>query len=111
LLGNDLYERILATQDVPLSDLSPEEQQALLMTLVPKQIGQLVVDQGWRTETVRNLRYGGGLHAPMVTWIINFVDDPRARTTRNTVYRESLRALFVGCAQIEEDGDMSPLLP
>lgn len=107
LLGNDLYDAIVATRAVDLAHLSTDQQQQILMIFVPKKIASLLCPQGWRVETQHNLRYGGGSRAPMVTWIMNCVRDSRATRRPNLLYRESLRAALTGVGKIAEDGSIS----
>lgn len=108
LFGDVLYAEIVSERPVKFACLSIEEQQLILMAFVPKKIAHLTCPQGWRVETQRNLRYGGvGDRAPMVTWIVNFVWDPRASRRPQAVYRESLRVALSGAGRIEEDGTIS----
>jgi hypothetical protein len=105
LLGDDLFGRIYNNTLFDLSVLSEEEQQKLLMIFVPKKIAQLVHPQNWHVRTTWNLRYGGrGSHAPMVTWILSFIWDPRAASTPDAVYRDSLNAILASAGRIDDDG-------
>jgi hypothetical protein len=110
LLGEDLYKRLLADAPLDLGSLSPTEKQTLLMAFVPMRIAYRVHTAGWRIEVRRNLRYGGEAGvAPMVTWIIDFIADPRASATPNTVLRESLDTVFRAAGYITADGTIVQL--
>ncbi len=107
-LGKELYEQIDAIRVQDCGLLDSDNQQALLMLLVPKKIVQLVHDQGWRLVTLRNLRYGGTAdRAPMVTWLLHFTWDPRATRTPDAVYRDSLKTVLNGAGRIAQDGSMT----
>lgn len=85
--------------------------QRLLMTFVPKKIAQLVHNDGWRIDTSRNVCYGGNeAAAPMVSWVFQFVWDPRAATTPEQVYLESLASIFSSVTHIKPDGTLQELL-
>jgi len=75
-----------------LRNLSHENQQRVMMVLVPKQIAFDAHTTGWSVDTVENLRYGGTRkRAPMVTWILRFTHDDR---DADVLYRDGLaRAL------------------
>jgi hypothetical protein len=107
LLGDDLFEDMVATRAVDLARLSVEQQQHILMIFVPKKIAKLLCHQGWRVETQRNLRYGGDARAPMVTWVMTFTYDARAARRPLSLYRASLRLALSGAGKIEEDGSIS----
>jgi hypothetical protein len=107
LLGDELYNKIDSQDEIDFRASHPEEQQKLLMCFVPKKIAQLVVIQGWLVTTARNIRYGGGAHAPMVTWLITFTWDLRVSSTPNAVYSECLRSILAKSGYIEENGSLS----
>ena len=95
VFGDELYENIDSASVKDLSKLESQEQQHILMAMVPKKIAQLVHQQGWKTTTSYNLRYGNVPHeAPMVTWIIQFNWDERISSRPDAVYRESLQTVF-----------------
>lgn len=105
LFGEKLYGRICGKDLLDLGALNQEEQQKLLMVFVPKKISQLVRDQNWRIKTTWNLRYGGRRgHAPMVTWVLSFIWDPRATSTPDAVYKDSLNGILASVGRIEDDG-------
>jgi hypothetical protein len=106
LLGPDLYS--LATQlDAPdYSQVCRTEQQALIMVFVPKLLAHLVHNDGWRTETRWNLRYGESGEAPMVTWVIRFVWDEHGTSTPDALYRAALRGIFEKTGHINQNGDI-----
>jgi hypothetical protein len=111
LFGNDMYRRVCGDALLNLGILSQEEQQKLLMVFVPKKIAQLVRDQNWRLRTTWNLRYGGrGGHAPMVTWVLSFIWDPRATSTPDAVYRDSLNGILASAGRIEDDGRITSVI-
>jgi hypothetical protein len=107
LLGNDLFRRILESHDVALDQLEQASQQKVLMAFVPKKISQLVLVQGWRVITSRNIRYGGGRRAPIVSWIFNFNWDTRVSSTPNIVYLECLKSVLAKRGYIAENGHLS----
>jgi hypothetical protein len=105
--GEGLYDQI-SDCAADLGSLTTEDQQRLLMAFVPKKLAHSVHGEGWRLRTEMNIRYGGGgRRAPIVTWIIDFVWDPRASSEPNVVYRESLASVLDSCRWIEEDGTLS----
>jgi hypothetical protein len=105
LLGDALFDQVTNLSVKDLHGLNVPEQQKLLMVLVPKKIAQLVLDQGWRLATLKNLRYGGTSgRAPMVTWVLHFAWDRRATRTPNAVYCDGLKSVLAEAGQIAEDG-------
>ena len=74
--------------------------------MVPKIISRLVHNEGGKIHTERNLRYGGGAKAPMVTLIVRFTWDDNAAATPDKIYREALRDIFSGAGIITEDGQI-----
>jgi hypothetical protein len=105
LLGDTLFAQVTSRSLKDLRALKVSDQQKVLMVLVPKKIQQLVLDQGWRLVTPRNLRYGGtGGRAPMVTWILRFVWDSRTSGTPSAVYCDGLRGVLANVGQIAADG-------
>ena len=105
LMGKELYGS-LVTGVAALPELPPEQRQSVLMALVPKMISHRAHVQGWRVETRRNLRYGVGQEAPMVTWILHFRWDERASAQPELVYSESLSTILTGAGAIAEDGSV-----
>ncbi len=68
----------------------------------------MVHDQNWKVKTLWNLRYGGNARqSPMVTWILSFIWDPRAASTPEAVYRDSLREILASAGHIEDDGKIT----
>lgn len=108
LLGRDLHDRIIRDPDaVAIRDRSPEEQQRLLMVLVPKRIAHDVHGEGWRVETVENLRYGGsGDQTPMVTWVLRLTWDERSTTEPAVLYQEALRGSLQRLGHIDSQGEL-----
>ena len=95
LLGDALFDDIYSNRYVDFSMLERELQQKMLMTFVPKKIADLVRPQMWRLDTKVNLRYGRTGHAPMVTWVIDFISDARAAGTPDAVYIDSVNGILI----------------
>lgn len=107
LFGEDLFGSIEGG-DANLGELTRDQQQRVLMAFVPKKIAQVAHVDGWLIKTDLNLRYGGlGHRAPMVTWILRFLWDPRSGSEPNVVYRESLVEILASAGRIAEDGSVS----
>ena len=105
LLGHELYDRLAGAKVDNLSRLTREAQQKVLMVFVPKKIAQLVRDQGWRLKTTHNLRYGASPHqAPMVSWIIEFITDPKSSRKPEAVYLRSVNDALTNVGEVTEDG-------
>lgn len=109
LLGDALHESILRDPDnACVRDRSPEEQQHILMVLVPKRIAHDTHSLGWHVDTVENLRYGGdGDRARMVTWVLRFTWDERASDDSRAVYQEALRLALSRRGTIDGRGRLS----
>jgi hypothetical protein len=110
LLGDEASEAILdgRPDDLPLDDVVM--QQLLLMVCVPKRILSDVHAQGWALHCRHNIRYGGtAQRAPMVSWVIDFVEDPRGSTEPDALYRECLRSVLDNTSRIDGDGELQPL--
>ncbi len=108
LLGEDLYQQ-LAQGECPdefFDDLQPDDIQSLLMALIPKRIISDIHRHGWKVTTRRNLRYGGELVAPMVSWILDFEWDPRGTSAPQQLYSESLGGAVAAVEQIEATGEV-----
>lgn len=103
-VGVALVTDISAAAPIDFSTLPLATQQQVLMIVVPKLIAQRVHDQGWKVRTVRNLRYGGGDHAPMVTWIIRLAWDADALASPGATLREALTGIFHAVGSVLEDG-------
>jgi hypothetical protein len=85
--------------------MDAQRQQRVLMVLVPKQIAFDAHTRGWSIDTVENLRYGGfGDRAPMVTWVLRFSWDARARTQPEQLYREALGRALARQGHIDAEG-------
>lgn len=108
LFGDPLYGRINAEPPVAMHICERVDQQHILMAFVPAQIIRRVYTMGWRVEVTHNLRYGGeaGNTAPMATWIMDFVRDPRAASTPHTVLTDGLGTVLQGAGRVTEDGDL-----
>ncbi len=104
LLGVTLVTEIGAAAPIDFSTLPLATQQQVLMVVVPKLIAQRVHDQGWRLRTVRNLRYGGGDHAPMVTWVMRLTWDADALASPGATLREALTGIFHAVGSISKEG-------
>lgn len=101
--GSPLFERLLA-ENLDLRQLSSDEQLRFVMAVVPKIIARLVHNDGWQVETLRNLRYGGGDNAEMLTWIIRFSWDENSGALPDAIYRTSLKRIFDGLGRISDSG-------
>ena len=107
LFGETLYQNINNSEvSVDFSTLLSEAQQQVLMVTVPKLIAQRVRNQGWRMVTKRNLRYGGGATASMITWIMRFTWDTRAVSAPNIAHRDALTGIFHFVGSIRDDGQI-----
>lgn len=105
-LGEVLFQLTTRDDGPCFTDLDRSDQQKLIMVMVPKIIVRLVHNEGWRVRTERNLRYGGGERAPMVTWIVKFTWDDNAIARPDTVYREALRDILSGAGLVTENGEI-----
>ncbi len=105
--GADLYEATTGEIAANFNDFDRTEQQKIVMVLVPKIISRLVHDKGWRVRTERNLRYGTGQHAPMVTWIVKFTWDQEALAEPDANYCEALRNIFSGAGVVTGEGEIT----
>lgn len=105
LLGEEVYAELRAGRHVDLTVLSIENQQNFVMLFVPMFLIGKLTPQGWLTEVVHSIRYGGepGV-APIVTWVIRFRHDTRTAGFPLTVTNESLTALSTSCAYIDAEG-------
>lgn len=105
---NEKLYQVATGEDVPnFTELDREDQQKLIMVMVPKIIARLVHDKGWRVKTERNLMYGGGNRAPMVTWIVKFTWAKEAMAEPDATYREALRDIFSGIGVVTDNGKIS----
>lgn len=110
LLGHDLTEAVIKKRadSLPLDNVV--SQQTLLMVCVPKRILSDVHSRGWSLSCRHNIRYGGtDERAPMVSWIIDFTEDPRGSTEPDKLYRECLATVLDNAARIDADGALRPL--
>lgn len=108
LLGDKVQNTIISDEPLDLGVFTSEENQKILMILVPKKISSIVHNQNWHVKTLWNLCYGGNEgHAPMVSWIISFEWDERAAATPQAVYIESLTEILASAGRIEDDGKIS----
>ncbi len=111
LLGEDASNAIVEVRpdDLPLDEV--EIQQTLLMVCVPKRILSDVHTQGWALNCRHNARYGGAdMKAPMVSWVIDFVEDPRGSSEPDALYRDCLGSVLDNTASIDGAGDLNPLV-
>ena len=107
-LSCSLVEVLRGELPIDFSGLPVADQQRLLMVFVPKRIAQAAHGRGWRIITRKNLRYGGGGRAPMVTWVIEFVPEARLVARADEGYREALRNIFMCFGQINGEGEYEP---
>lgn len=106
VLGSELYELVNDHAAGAFSQYSRDEQQALLMVLVPKMIAFHLHPQGWRVQTEHNLRYGALEHAPMVTWVLEFSWSEDVTATPDAAYREALAGILRSAGVIDHDGNI-----
>jgi hypothetical protein len=107
VLGEPLFERLLASESVDLTALSSSQQQAVLMVFVPKKIVAETYHRGWKVTTTRNLRYGGQARSGrMVTWLIQFTQDARAEAEPRALYSESLNLTLAKTGTVAPDGQL-----
>jgi hypothetical protein len=106
LFGTDTYDSIDSDNSVNFSTLSSDTQQQVLMVVVPKLITQHVQNQGWRVHTEHNLRYGGGEHARMVTWVVRFTWDADTLAAPDAAHRQALTGIFHSVGSIRKDGQI-----
>jgi len=105
-LGDSLYQSVSDFAD--FTSLNNENQQKILMVLVPKKLSHMLHNRGWKLEVEKNLRYGGyDSVAPMVTWIIKFKWDARATSTPGLVYHESLNSILKQAGRIDSTGRLN----
>jgi hypothetical protein len=104
--GEQLFNKIRQEDVINFADLTSEELQNFIMVIVPKLIARFVHNDGWRVQTEKNLRYGGGEHAPMITWIVRFTWDAGATATPDALYRYALFNIFSGVGLVTDDGDL-----
>ncbi len=109
-LGAEIYGLIAADDPTDFVHLRWEDKQKIIMIMVPKLIARLVHNEGWRVSTERCLCYGGGAHAPMVTWIVRFTWASAAAATPDALYRAALRDIFSGVGLLNPDGSITELL-
>ena len=102
-----LYEQISDCNGLDFTALDRQDQQKVIMVMVPKIITRLVHSDGWSVSTERNLRYGGdGKRAPMVTWIVKFTWRGEATATPDALYKSALRDIFSGAGVVTEQGNI-----
>lgn len=105
LLGDRLFEALLDDRAVDMRRLHGQEQQALLMVLVPKKIVAETHGQGWSITTTHNLRYGGARRSQrMVSWMMSFRREARVAAEPHAVYSESLANALTNVGRIATDG-------
>ena len=102
-----LYKQISDCNELDFTALDRQDQQKVIMVMVPKIITRLVHSEGWSVSTERNLRYGGdGKHAPMVTWIVKFTWSGEATATPDALYKSALKDIFSGAGVVTEQGNI-----
>jgi hypothetical protein len=104
-VGEELFDAVDGDAALAVDQLTSEQCQKVLMTLVPKAIARAVGQLGWKVITTRNIRYGGTEgRAAMVSWIVRFEWDDRASTEPELVYRESLQLVHDNVSRIDDAG-------
>lgn len=106
-LGQQLYDQITIAGFAGFSGLSRENQQLVLMWLVPAMIADSCVAQGWDIHVGQCLRYGDLPHAPMVTWIIDF-KVPAPRLSHAAAHAACLESLLAVGGAINATGEIVP---
>jgi hypothetical protein len=106
LLGEHLFDALMSEHPVDMAALSGDMKQALLMVFVPKKIVRETHGQGWKILTTHNLRYGGRDSQRMVSWLMQFTQEPRVDVEPGAVYSESLAAALAGAGVIDMDGEL-----
>jgi hypothetical protein len=109
LLGERLFNLLMAEEAVDMTKLSGKDQQALLMVFVPKKIVTETYQLGWRIGTTHNLRYGGPRSQRMVSWVMHFAREPRVTAEPKAVYSESLAGTLVSAGAIAADGQLQQI--
>jgi len=106
--GEGLYQAVKNMEEcLNFMELNREEQQKVIMVIVPKIIARLVHNKGWCVRTERNLRYGSEARAPMVTWVVKLTWDGNAAAVPDSTYREALREIFHGVGIVKENGNIA----
>jgi len=108
-LGEDLFNIVNQREHLDFNILNPENQQNILMIIVPKIIASFAYGEGWMVQTEKSLRYGGGDRAPMVSWIVKFTWDDSAGAAPHALYSLALSQIFSGLGVITTDGIINPL--
>jgi hypothetical protein len=106
LLSGPTFSRSSARPRLLYPDLAGPDKQKVLMAVVPKTIAQLVHVDGWRLNTIWNLRYGGGVHASMVTWGIRLDSPENSHALPDSLYRESLRGVLASVGAVSGEGEI-----
>jgi hypothetical protein len=106
VLGDELYDSIVAANPCDFASLEREQQQRLLLVFVPKKIAQLLSGQAWRMVVPANLRYGQPEHAPMVTWIMEFRHVPSAAGTPQANYLRNINGALAAAGSIDPAGEI-----
>ncbi|WP_425153798.1 hypothetical protein [Candidatus Palauibacter sp.] len=104
VLTNPFIERLFSGSSIDFMSLDRVEQQRFLMVFLPKKIAQLVQNRGWRLVTKQNLRYGTPPHAPMATWMLEFIPQESLISTPDTAYRQALHGIFQNSTRITAAG-------
>lgn len=107
-LGKDLYLKIKEDVSIDFNTFDREDMQRLIMVIVPKIIAMKIHNNGWRVRTEKNLCYGSEGNAPMVTWIIKFIWNGATTVTPDSLYRSSIKDIFLCTGRISNDGVIIP---
>lgn len=107
LMGDEDFTMIEANNTAGVAGFDKVNQQKLLMMYVPKRVAFLGHARGWLVTTRRNLRYGAPPEsAPMVTWVMDFVQDSRRASSPNELYLESLTKVLAHAGHVAPNGDL-----
>jgi hypothetical protein len=101
--GSVLYERIIL-EESDYKRFDRDEQQMILIVLIPKLITNYVCNRGWRVITRRGIKYGGDSTSPMVSFIISFEFETDALEP-NRIYCESILDIFTELGSIDIAGN------
>ncbi|MEU8215668.1 hypothetical protein AB0C47_07865 [Micromonospora taraxaci] len=93
------------------SDWSDDQQQCMLLTLMPLLLLGRLAATGWDVAVRWAAVYGerGSGHAPMVTWVVDINYDPDACAQPVAQRRKLVQVLLDAVGQVDTDGSWSSL--
>lgn len=112
VLGDGLFARVLDDDTASwMTSLPGLDRQRILMAFVPKRILQDTYLQRWAIDVVHNLRYGGREDSKaMVSFVLDFKQEPRVASTPRRVYDECLTELMRNAAEVAADGQVHQVI-